>query len=371
MAVLEKLNVGIVGACGRGASFKSACDALAMVRLHAVCDINRVTLEADQKRLGAKESYVDYQDMLSQSDLDAVVIATPMPLHVLQAIAAMERGIHVLSEVPAGVSIEECQLLVKACKHSKATYMMAENYTYRRHCMIVRQLVLHGAFGTPYYAEGEYIHELKKENEITKWRRKWQNGINGITYGTHSLGPILQWMPGERVTSVCCVGSGRHHRDASGKEFENEAPCVMLCKMKSGGLVKIRVDMLSDRPHAMHNYQLQGTDACFESARTEADKHRIWLRTRCKDVNEWIDLESLADEFLPDWYKQSWEEATQAGHGGGDYFEVLDFVASISGERLCPIGIHEAMDMTLPGLCSQESILHGSDWIDVPDSRSW
>ncbi|MBA4387735.1 MAG: hypothetical protein C0404_07120 [Verrucomicrobia bacterium] len=34
-------------------------------------------------------------------------------------------------------------------------------------------------------------------------------------------------------------------------------------------------------------------------------------------------------------------------------------------------GIHEAMDMTLPGLVSQESILQGGKWLPVPDSRKW
>ena len=158
--------------------------------------------------------------------------------------------------------------------------MMAENYTYMQPNVIVRELVRRGLFGKAYFAEGEYLHELKELNEITVWRRKWQTGVNGITYGTHSLGPILQWMPGDRVTAVCCAGSGRHYRDPRGVAYGNEAACVMLCRMASGALVKIRVDMLSNRPHAMANYQLQGTDGCYESARAPGEKDRIWLRAR-------------------------------------------------------------------------------------------
>ena len=41
----------------------------------------------------------------------------------------------------------------------------------------------------------------------------------------------------------------------------------MLCKTAKGALIKIRVDMLSDRPHAMNNHQLQGTDGAYESGR--------------------------------------------------------------------------------------------------------
>jgi len=371
MGMRENLNLGVVGACGRGASFKAACDALEGVRIHAVCDINAEGLAGAAERLGASEQYTDYETMLERSDLDAVIIATPMPCHVPQAVAALERHLHVLSEVPAGVNIGECRLLVETARRSRGIYMMAENYTYMRPNVLVREIVRRGLLGTPYYAEGEYLHELKGLNEITRWRRRWQTGVNGITYGTHSLGPILQWMPGDRVVKVCCAGSGHHYRDPRGNFYENEDSCVMLCKMRSGGLVKIRVDMLSDRPHAMTNYQIQGTDGCYESARARGERHRIWLRSRCPDANTWLDLADLEDEFLPDFWKRADETARKAGHGGGDYFEILDFVEAVLGRKPPPIGLHEALDMTLPGLVSQQSIAEGSRWLDVPDSRTW
>jgi predicted dehydrogenase len=249
--------------------------------------------------------------------------------------------------------------------------MMAENYTYRRPNVLIRSLVQNGCFGTPYYAEGEYIHELKQLNEKTPWRRKWQTGINGVTYGTHSLGPILQWMPGDRVQSVCCAGSGRWHADPRGDVYENEATCVMLCRMARGGLVKIRVDMLSDRPHAMTNYTLQGTDGSYESARAKNEKGRIWLKGRGQNPDEWMDPEELADEFLPDYWRNATESIRAAGHGGGDYFEMLDFTEAVKGRKKPAIDIHDAMDMTLPGLVSQDSIRQNGRWLKVPDSRRW
>jgi len=366
----QAFHIGIVGACGRGAGFAAACGA-AGARIHAVCDTNEAGLEKACADLGAQESYTDYAAMLDQSALDAVIIGTPMPFHVPQSIAALEAGLSVLSEVPAAISVEECRVLTLAATAGSGVYMMAENYTYMEPCVIVREMVAQGLFGTTYYAEGEYLHELKGLNEITKWRRKWQTGINGITYGTHSLGPILQWMPGDRVIRVCCAGSGHNYRDPRGDAYENEDSCVMLCKMASGGLAKIRVDMLSDRPHAMHNHVLQGTDGAYESAHGGESADRVWLRDRCQDMNTWRPLTDFADEFLPDYWKKGKEAALKTGHGGGDYFEVLDFVKAAQGERPAPIGIHEAMDMTLPGLVSQQSIAEDGAWLAVPDSREW
>ncbi len=266
---MTQLNFGIVGAGGRGGGFRLGIEATG-ARIHAVCDVNEEKLGQAMETLGASEKYTDLEEMLDKSDVDAVIVGTPMPFHAPQAIAALGRGVHVLSEVPAAVSIDECKALVAAANASSAVYMMAENFTYMKPNVLVKELVRRGLFGDVYYAEGEYLHELKGLNEITTWRRKWQTGIRGITYGTHSLGPILQWMAGDRVARVCCEGSGSHHVDPRGNAYADDTS-VMLCKTAKGALIKIRVDMISDRPHAMSNYQLQGSKGAYESARSPQD----------------------------------------------------------------------------------------------------
>lgn len=375
MSVLDKLNVGLVGAVGRGGAYAAAFEANS-ARIHAVCDIQVDKLEECRYKLGANEKYTEYAEMLNSSELDAVVIGTPMPLHVPQAIMALERNLHVLSEVPAGVSIQECQSLVKACSESKTVYMMAENYIYTKPNTVVRALVQQGLFGQVYYAEGEYLHELKERDEMTPWRRRWQKGIAGVTYGTHSLGPILQWMPGDRVVRVCCADSAVHYQDRRGEYYAQQTP-VMLCKTQQDALIKIRVDMISDRPHAMSNYQLQGTDGVYESARGGAGEGgKIWLRKLSQEFR-WHDLGSLmntdvfAERYVPEIWRNPPDEAMGAGHGGGDYFVVQQFIGAIRGDGPCPSGIHEAMDITLPGLISQQSILQDGAWLEVPDSRTW
>jgi predicted dehydrogenase len=364
------MNVGIVGAVTRGSGFARSLTATGFFRAQAVCDTNEEQLEAIRHRSGADEAYADYREMLERADIQAVVIATPMPLHAPMAIAALDRGLHVLSEVPAAVSIEEARALVASAGRSAASYMMAENYTFMKPNAMVRELVARGLFGETYYAEGEYLHELKDLNERTPWRRRWQTGINGVTYPTHSLGPILQWMPGDRVASVCCVGSGHHFQDPRGVRYENEDSCVMLCRMTSGGLVKIRVDMLSDRPHAMTNYSLQGTDGAYESARSPGERNRIWLRSRQPEPDAWEDLAELEPEYTPEPWRGR-ETLSQEGHGGGDRLVLEAFRDVILERRENDLGIHPAMDMTLPGLISQRSIAQDGRWLEVPDSRTW
>lgn len=365
----EKIRVAFAGVHRAGSFFK-AFQAHPETEIIALCDLNQQTLADVGAAIGVEARYEVYEKMLDETRPDAVVVATPMQFHVAQSIAALQRGIHVLCEVTAAVSMDEAQWLTQACARSSAVYMMAENYTYMKPNVLVRAMVDAGVFGEVYHAEGEYLHELSvlhhtPEGQPT-WRYYWQVGVNGSTYPTHSLGPCLQWVK-ERPERISCIGTGRW----TDPEHAMEDTVSLLCKTKSGKLIRVRVDMLSKRPHAMTNYTLQGTKGAYESARRAGEGNWVWLEDYAKNPDEWTRLEEFEPEFLPEIWRNPPPEALEAGHGGGDYFEVMDFVAAIQGLRPPPVGIHEALDMTLPGLVSQESIRRGGEWLDVPDSRAW
>jgi predicted dehydrogenase len=373
----KDIKVGFVGVHRAGAFFK-AFQVHPDTEIVALCDVNEKTLAEAGEATGVTQLFVEYGKMLDEAKPDAVVVATPMHFHVPQSIAALQRDIHVLCEVTAAVSIDEARWLVQEYKKSSAVYMMAENYIYMKPNVLVQAMVEAGVFGETYYAEGEYIHELSSLHHLPSgrptWRYYWQVGVNGSTYPTHSLGPCLRWIR-ERPGRISCIGTGNW----TDPEHAMEDTTLLLCKTRSGKLIRIRVDMLSKRPHAMTNYSLQGTKGAYESARHPGkdhpgypnDNYIVWLEDYCDDPNAWVPLETFEDEFLPEIWRNPPPEALEAGHGGGDYFEVMDFVEAVTGNRAPPVDIHDAMDMTLPGLVSQESIRRGGEWLDVPDSREW
>lgn len=360
------IRVGMVGR--RGGAFIRALKAIEETEFVAFCDLDEELLERMAKEHQVK-TYTDFDAMLD-SDIDAVVVATPMPLHVPQSVAALKAGKHVLSEVPAAVSIEECWELIEAVKASERVYMMAENYCYIRSNILVRELVRRGMFGDVYFGIGEYIHELKQLNEQTPWRRVWQTGRNGNTYPTHSLGPLMQWID-DRVTSVCCLGSGHHYIDPRGRPYENEDTTITLCKLENGGLIQLRLDMLSNRPANHAFYSLQGTKGCYEAPRSlrgVVDQHRIWLADYSTGPEDWRPLSDF-DDFLPEKYKNPPPEALQSGHWGGDYWEVMDFVEAIQTGKPPEIDVYTAVEWTAVGLCSIESIEKGGVPVEVPKFR--
>lgn len=370
----QPIRIGIVGTSGRGSSFVSTLRSLGYVAA-AVCDVRPEALTAGRQLFQAEHAFADYEQMLDQARLDAVLIATPMNLHAPQSIAALDRGIHVLCEVSAATSIDQCRQLAEAAHRSKALYMMAENYNYVQHIQFVAGLVKAGLFGQLYYGEGEYLHDVKDLIERTPWRRTWQAGVRGVTYPTHSIGPILHWMEDDRIKQLCCADSGSHHTDPRGEPYACDTS-VLLARTEKGRLIKIRCDLISNRPHCMNVHMLQGTDGCFEASRGgPGDRHKIWLRGVSRDRDQWLDLSTLMEQqsfqqYLPDLWRHQPPELAAAGHGGGDYVVMHLFARVIRKEIANPIDVHRALDMTLPGLVSQQAV-GGDQWLDVPDSRRW
>ena len=363
-----RLRVGLVGA-RRSVSTVAGFRACEETDVVAVCDVDPGAAERAAAEHGLMEIHTDYEAFLD-CGVDIVVIATPMQFHAPQAVAALKRDIHVLSEVTAAVSREQCAELVKAARASKATYMMAENYCYLRPNQVIGAMVRAGLFGELYFGEGEYTHELEKlhfnADGSPTWRHTWQVGRRGCTYPTHSLGPLLQWFD-DQVVSVSCHGSGQH----TPPPRRMDDVTVMACRLGKGGLVMIRNDMISKRPHCMTYYTLQGTKGCYEASRGFGAEPKIWLNERSDGPEDWLPLADFEDEFSPATFREVSEEARRAGHGGGDYYVVRDFVDAIVSGRPAPIDVYRALDFTVPGLISEESIERGGVPRAVPDFRVW
>lgn len=338
------------------------------IELVAVCDPNEETRNAFAEKWRVK-GYADFNAMLDDARLDIVFVASPMQFHTPQAIAAMDAGAHVMSEVPATVSIDECWALLAKVRETGRKYMMAENYCYQKNVVLVKSMVEAGMFGDVYYAEGAYIHELSSIHRYPDgtptWRMRWQMGRNGNTYPTHSIGPCMQWIK-ERVSTLTCLGTGVRMDPA----YVNEATTIMLCKTPSEKLITARLDMASPRPHKMNLYGLQGTKGAFETGRANGEQDRVWIDGRSPEKDAWEPLAKYESEFMPEIWRNPPEEAKRAGHGGGDYFVVREFVDSILNDTKPPIDVYDSLEMTVPGLVSEQSINSRGVPLPVPDFRT-
>src|ERR1019366_5906456 len=72
-----------------------------------------------------------FESLVARDDLDLVIIATPWNWHVEMAVAAMKHGKHVMVEVPAATSVEDCWKLVDTSEQTRRHCTMLENCCYR------------------------------------------------------------------------------------------------------------------------------------------------------------------------------------------------------------------------------------------------
>jgi predicted dehydrogenase len=384
---METLRIGIIGAgnpgvgSSRGNSYAHLCRAAEGAMVVAVFDVVREHAERACAEIGRAEGAppvrpFDRLEPFLEAGLDAVVVASPLMFHAEQSIAALERGIHVLSEVTAAHSLEAARALAEAARRSTAHYMLAENYRYLDEVEHVKRMVADGRFGRVYFGEGEYVHDCKglwrnADGSLT-WRAAFRESM-GI-YCTHSLGPLL-YVFDDRPVRVTCMTPGDQGFDPGVKAAAGH---VMLVQTARGHLLKVRVDHVSPRPHTAAYYAVQGTAGCYEGARGLGDAAKIWLEDEhgpsfqpghAGPSAPWHPLAAYREQYLPDRLHPP-EGAARGGHGTSEYWMLRDFLAAIREDRPPPIDVYTALDYTVPGILGAESARRGGEPMVVPDFRA-
>jgi predicted dehydrogenase len=115
----KRLRVGVLGAgqIAQAAHFES-CTKARNADLFAICDVADDLRERMGVAHGAQKTFADYDKMLADPDLDAVIIATADAFHVPASIRALEAGKHVLCEKPLGLTVDEVERLASVVKKS-------------------------------------------------------------------------------------------------------------------------------------------------------------------------------------------------------------------------------------------------------------
>ena len=110
----DKLNIGVVGAGGKGSSDTDHC---ASENIVALCDVDTKTLASRKEKYPNARTYQDWREMLEkEKSLDAVIVSTPDHMHAMVAAAAMRMGKHVYCQKPLVQTVYEARLLRKLAK---------------------------------------------------------------------------------------------------------------------------------------------------------------------------------------------------------------------------------------------------------------
>ena len=147
------LRWGIIGTGTRGMwthvrVLKSAPDS----QIFALCDVSEQRLQVAASNAGGHAAtYSDYQKLLANPDVNAVVIAVPNLLHREMLLAALQAGTHVLCEKPAGATPADAAAMKQAADSAKTIVMFGMQYRNNPRQQQIHQLIADGRIGKPRY----------------------------------------------------------------------------------------------------------------------------------------------------------------------------------------------------------------------------
>jgi predicted dehydrogenase len=388
-AATTSVRFAWIGTGNRGTSLLNMALRLDAVDVTAVCDldaaktaraVDRVQTVRNRKPVAVSGGADEYKRVLERNDVDAVVIATPMQDHARMAIDALDAGKHVISEVPAALTVDECWQLVRAARRSRARYLFAENVCYYQSNMAVLNMVKQGLFGELTYAECGYVHDTRylqftADGQLT-WRGERLN-YPGNRYPTHAIGPVSQWLgihQGDRFVSL----SSQSSRSAGLAEYVRRkfgagSPLlktpgagdsnVSLLSTAKGCLVELRYDVSSPRPHPSTTYHnLQGSKASY---RDEENRQEIWVDGRSRKV-EWEPFEPYLNEFNHPLWRQN-VGGGETMHRGADQLMLTDFAHALRDNRQPPIDVYDAVAWSAIIELSARSVLAGGAPQEFPN----
>jgi predicted dehydrogenase len=324
-------------------------------RLTAACDPDADALEAFGARFADVRPFSRYQDML-EAGLDMVVVASPMPAHCQQTVDALEAGCHVLQEVSLGQNIDECRRIYEAVQaHPRQRFMLAENCCYWAHIRSWQGLWRQGLLGELLHAEAEYIHDVRVLMREPNGQPTWRNVLPPIHYCTHSLGPLLA-VTGDRCVAACGLATPSRLEPGEGR-YDLE---VGIFRTAGGATIKVLAGFRVVREPSFHYYSIYGTRGSLETARPPAP-----LRTHAY-LDGIEHLQGMMEIPLGTDVPRAPAGAAAGGHGTAEYYMVKDFVEAVRDGREPPLGIRQALEMSLPGLCAHQSALEGGRPVEIP-----
>ncbi len=231
---MKKIGLGLIGLGYIGNAHLQNSQKLDNASLVAVSDLSRKALET-AKAAGVKKTFTDYEQLLKDRDIDAVIVALPTHLHLQCARRAAEERKHVFIEKPIGRNATEAKEILSATDRNSVKLMIGYPLRFNEEFRNIKEEIKNGTLGdvetahAAYMSSGPFFHRSQNYIPIPVpewWFRKELTGGGAlIDVGIHLIN-TLRWYLGE-VQNIRSSLKYRFNMDV-----EDSATC--LAKFESG-----------------------------------------------------------------------------------------------------------------------------------------
>lgn len=270
---LHPLRVGVIGLGGPGRIAVTGFQEIPGVTVVGLADVSKERLAETAEQHNVEHCYERWEDLIARDDLDAVSVATPTHLHAPVAIAALQRGLHVLCEKPLARTIAEGEEMVAAATESGRVLKIVFNHRERGDVTVLKQHIDAGQLGRLYYAKAHWMRRNGIPT-IGSWftNRELAGGGPLIDLGVHILDLVLHLLGEPRVESVSAStfaelgprglgGTIRSTKLNIGSAYEVEDLATAFLRLEGGAAIHLETSWATFRePGDSFGVELYGTD---------------------------------------------------------------------------------------------------------------
>ncbi len=230
---MKKVRIGSVGLGRLGNRHaENIATKISNAELVAICDLDEERLKSEAERLRVKYTYTDFNAMLECREIDAIVIVSPSAFHTGQIEKALEKGFHVFSEKPLGVTVEQCRQAENAVnKNANLVFMLGFMRRFDDSYMYAKNKVENGEIGKPILFRG-YSQDPEKFIAGSIAFASHSGGIF-LDMAVHDI-DLARWFMKSEPSQVYAVGDCYAHPEFAKYNDGDNVSCLM--KFKSGAM---------------------------------------------------------------------------------------------------------------------------------------
>jgi predicted dehydrogenase len=354
------VRVGLLG-LRRGAALARLAEQAGM-QVVAVCERDHLRREGCASKLDVA-GYRNVEAFLGHP-MDAVILVNDFDQHAPVAIAALDRGLSVLSETAACRTVAEGVALVEAAERSSGIYMFAENYPYMPFTREMRRRYAAGDIGEVRYAEAEYLDEPADLASMVNDRAHWRARTPATYYCTHSLAPVAA-ITGTRPVQV----SGFVAPTAGDPAALERArlgrgwAALLVVRLDNGAVFKSLHGFLEAGQQAW--VRIHGDRGLMENLR-HGDTRTLRAVWDVKDGEGWRRAEEVFLPWPPEFPATT---ADPMGDGVAETLMLRDFADAVRHRTPPDQDVHFGVELSITGIQAMRSSLAGSLPVEVPDLR--
>ena len=281
---MGEIGIGLVGGGYMGKAHAVALSAVGAVfdtalrpRLEMIAATSPESAERYRRAYGFARAAQDWQALVADPRVGAVVIAAPQTTHRAIALAAFAAGKPVFCEKPLGASLADAQAMVAAAEASGLPNMIGFNYVRTPATRFVRQLLADGAIGRVTWFRGEHTEDFLADPTLpATWRTSGRaQGAMG-DLAPHIINCTLALMGAVDTLSaqIETVHPTRPGPDGPA-HVSNDDHAQMMLRFASGAMGHLYISRTATGRKMGYAYEIHGTKGSIRF--DQEDQNAVWL----------------------------------------------------------------------------------------------